>query len=216
MRSDWVPVSASALVIGAMALVFGGLLNPTDPGSSTAETIRVVSEDSGRSLGMSVMYFLASVTLVLGLPAVLTLFDRRGRRTGLVGAVLFAVGAIGTCGYAMLMVFFRALVVADALRTGALDDVTGDQGLAWFLYGWIGCFYGGVLLLAVGLLLARSTPRWVPLMLLAFVVLLPFGEQLGRVGGAVQVLLLAIAFTGIAMAAVTDEHRARVPAHSLI
>ena len=48
-------------------------------------------------------------------------------------------------------------------------------------------------------------PRWVPALLVVFVALLPFAAQLGRVGSAVQVLALAVAFTGIAMAAVTGR-----------
>ncbi len=44
-----------------------------------------------------------------------------------------------------------------------------DQGLRVFLFGWIGCFYGGVLLLAIALFVARTVTRWVPAVLLVFV-----------------------------------------------
>jgi hypothetical protein len=207
MRTDWVPLSASALVIGAMSLVFGAMLNPADAGATTAETFRVVDQESARWLAMAVMYFLGSVALTLGLPAVLTLFERRGRKLGLLGVAVFAVGAIGTCGYAMLMVFFRALVVAQAVRGGQLDDVTSDRGLSLFLESWIAGFYGGILLLAIGLLVARSVPRWVPALLIVFVAMLPFASNLGRIGMAVQVLALAVAFTGIATAAVSGDQQ---------
>jgi hypothetical protein len=41
----------------------------------------------------------------------------------------------------------------------------------------------------------------------AFVAMLPLSGHLGRVGMALQVLALAVSFTGVAMAAVTgDEH----------
>lgn len=215
MRSDWVPLSASALVIGAMSLVFGSLLNPADAGASSAETLRVVNEDSARWVAMSVMFVLASLGLTLGLPSVLTLFERRGRTLGLTALAVFTVGTIGTSGYAMLMVFFRALVVADALKAGGLARVTTDPGLTIFLRAWVGCFYLGVLLLAVALLVARTTPVWVPVLLVVFVVMLPVAAQLGRVGSAVQVLLLAVAFTGMAMTTVTAVHQsalARRPA----
>ncbi len=206
MRNDWVPLSASALVIGAMAMVFGSLLNPAEAGASTAETLRVVDEDSARWLAMSVMFFFASIALTLGLPSILTLFTRRGRKLGLTAVALFAVGAIGTCGYAMLLVFFRAMVKEGAVKSAAFGHVTEDKGLTFFLQGWIACFYGGIVLLAVALLVAKSVPRWVPVLLFAFVVMLPIAPHLGRVGSAVQILALAVAFTGIAMAAVTGEH----------
>jgi hypothetical protein len=215
MRNDWVPISASALVIGAMSLVFGSLLNPAEPGASSAETFRVVTDQSARWQGMAVMYALASVALTLGLPAVLAVFDRRGRTLALVGVVVFSVGAIGTCGYAMLMVFFRALVVTGALHGDQLEQVTEDRGLTLFLVGWVASFYGGALLIAVALLTARTTPRWVPGLLVVFVVMLPFASHLGRVGAALQVMALATAFTGIAVNAVAranEAARSRQPA----
>ncbi len=207
MRTDWVPMSASALVIGAMSLVFGSVLNPADPGASGAQTLSVVTEESARWLAMAVMYTFASVALTLGLPALLTLFDRRGRATSMVAVAVFSVGAIGTCGYAMLRVFFRALVVTGALRGGEVEAVTRDRGLSLFVTGWVTCFYGGALLIAVALLMAGTTPRWVPLLLVAFVVMLPFAAQLGRVGTAVQVMAFAAALTGTAVAAVARANR---------
>ena len=206
MRTDWIPLSASALVVGAMALVFGSLLNPAESGSTAAQTLRVVQEDGGRWIAMAVMFFFASVALTLGLPSVLVLFQRRGRVLGLIAVAVFAIGSIGTAGYAMLMVFFRAMVTAGAVTSAhALDDVTSDKGLAVFLTGWIGCFYGGILLLAIAFFVARVVPRWVPALLLLFVALAPFASEIGRVGVAVQVLAMAVAFTGIAMAAVTGD-----------
>jgi hypothetical protein len=209
MRNDWVSLSASALVVGAMALVFGSLLNPTEAGQSVVTTLRVVDKDGGRWLGMAVMFFFASFALTLGIPSVLTLLDRRGHRLGLTGACLFLVGSIGLAGYAMLMVFFRAMVAGDAVKVPHLEKATQDFGLSVFLYTWIGCFYGGVLVLGIALFVAARTPRWVPAVLVLFVAMLPVSGHLGRVGMAVQVMGLAVAFTGIAMAAVSDEDQQR-------
>ena len=215
MRDDWVPLSASALVVGVMSLVFGSLLNPAESGATPADMLRIVNEDGSRWLAMAVMYLFASVALTVGMPSVLTLFTRRGRRLGLTAVVVFTFGAIGTCGYAMLMVFFRALVVADALRPAAIGRINDYPGLSIFLQTWVFSFYGGVLLLAVALLVARTTSVWVPVLLVVFVGMMPIVTQLGRVGSAVQVLLLAVGFTGVAMAAVATVHdaaRARVAA----
>jgi hypothetical protein len=206
MRTDWVPLSASALVIGVMALVFGSLLNPTEAGSTATQTLQAVQSDGGRWLAMAVMYFFASIALTMGLPSVLTLFTSKGRRLGLTALAVFSVGAIGTCGYSMLLVFFRALVVAGAVKPGGLEMVTHDRGLTIFLDGWFGGFYLGVLLLAVALLVAGTVPKWVPVLLFVFVVMLPLSGPLGRVGTAVQVLALAVACTGIALASVNGDH----------
>jgi hypothetical protein len=209
MRTDWVPYSASALVIGAMSLVLGSVLNPADTGATTNELVRVVVNDSERWLAMAVLYLFASFALILGLPCVLTLFGGRGRKLGVFGVALMVVGAVGTCGYATLMLFFRALVLADAVKVGAMRTVVADPGLRIFLTGWVVCFYGGVLVIAVALLFARTPPRWVPVLLVVFVAMLPFGTFIGRIGVAAQVMGLAVAFTGIAMTAVSEDGRRR-------
>jgi hypothetical protein len=59
------------------------------------------------------------------------------------------------------------------------------------------------------LFVAKRTQAWVPGLLLVFVAMMPVVSYLGRVGMAVQVMSLAVAFTGIAMAAVSDEERSR-------
>jgi hypothetical protein len=206
MRSEWIPLSASALVIGVMALVFGSLLNPTDADASSADTMRIVSQEGGRWLGMSVMYFGSAIALTLGLPALLSLFTRRGRRMGLAGVAVFSIGVIGTAGYAMLLVFFRALVKAGAIEDAKLEQVTADNGLGFFLYGWIAGFYVGLLMIAIALFLAKQTPTWVSLLLVAFVVLFPFSAQIGKIGQVAQVMGLAVAFTAVAIAAVNQVH----------
>jgi hypothetical protein len=88
------------------------------------------------------------------------------------------------------------------VQGSTFDEVTGDRALAIFLEGWVIGFYGGVLLLAVGLLRARTTPRWVPWVMLLFVLAMPFASHLGRVGQALQVLAFAAACTGMAVSAV--------------
>jgi hypothetical protein len=206
MRSDWIPLSASALVIGVMALVFGSLLNPADADASSADTMRIVTQEGGRWLGMAVMYFGASVALTLGLPSLLSLFTGRGRRVGLLAVAVFSIGVIGTSGYAMLLVFFRALVKAGAIEDAKLEQVTADNGLGLFLYGWIAGFYVGLLLIAVALFVARKTPTWVPILLVVFVALFPVSAHIGKVGQVLQVMGLAVAFTGVAIAAVNQVH----------
>lgn len=209
MRSDWIPLSASALVVGAMAMVFGALLNPQSAGDQSAsETLRVVTEDGGRWLGMSVMYFFASVAMTLGLPSLLSLFVDRGRRTGFVAVGVFAIGVIGLAGFAMLLVFFKALAGADAIQDTRLEAATEDLGLSLFINGWIVSFYAGLLLVALALFLSKKTPTWVPGLLVVFVLLFPFAERIGRVGQVLQVMALAVAFTGVAIAAVNQVNRA--------
>ena len=205
-QTDWVPVSAALLVTGAMALSFAALLSPTG-GSDSSETFHLVQEHDERWLVVSVIYFLASVTLTLGLPSALTLFESKGRRLGMVSGVVLAVGFIGTAGYAMLLVFFRALVITGAIRSQGIDEVTHENGLSVFLYGWVAAFYLGELLLAGALLRAGTTPRWVPFLLVAHVLTLPLTPVLPEPVARVTVLLVAVGLAGVAVHAVTRDTR---------
>jgi hypothetical protein len=167
---DWLPVSAAALVTGAMALLLATVL--TQGGSTAADTLMTVQEESGRWLGGSLMYLLASVGLVLGLPAIIMLVRGRGRRTTMAACGVLAVGYIGTAGFAALLLFLRALVLTDGVDAEAINDVSDEFGLVAFLGIWIAAFYLGELLLAIALL--RAGPdvigRWVPAVLIAHIV----------------------------------------------
>lgn len=167
---DWLPVSAAALVTGAMALLLASML--TQGGSTAADTLMIVEEASGRWLGGSLMYLLASVGLVLGLPSIIVLVRGPGRRTTMAACSVLAIGYVGTAGFAALLVFLRALVLTDGVDAAAIEDVSDEGGLIAFLAIWIAAFYVGELLLSLALF--RAGPdvigRWVPAVLLAHVV----------------------------------------------
>ena len=129
MRTDWVSPSAATLVVGAFALVLGTMLSPTDGAENANQALRVVNQNDGRMLGMAVFYFLASLGLMLGMPAVLSVVARRGWRLGVSGVMVFSVGVLGTAGFAMLLVFFKALAGAEAieLHTGEYADTRGAE-----------------------------------------------------------------------------------------
>src|SRR5262245_42069604 len=139
MRVDWVPFSASGLVAGATALSIGALLMPQ--AEEASDMLRLADQEGGRWMAVSLLYFAASVALVIGLPAILTLFDRRGFRTGLTAVGVFTVGCVGIAGFAMLLVFFRSLVVTDAITADTIGRVRREAGLAAVLYGWNGAFH---------------------------------------------------------------------------
>lgn len=208
MRPDLIVFSASALVVGAMCLVFGAALNPAEPGAGVTEAIRVASDHSGRWLGMAVLWFCASVALTAGLPAILSLFQTRAHRIGTVGVGVLSIGAIGTSGFAMLLVFAHALADNNALRVTGMDEVVADDGLGIFLWSWATGFYLGSILVAIALIIARTTHVWVPVALLGYVLLRPLDGMVGEVGPIVRQFALVLAFTGMAVAAVSQTQRA--------
>lgn len=221
MRSEWVPVSAAALVTGVIALALGQMLNPGGSAATPTEQMVVAAENPGRWLAMSVMFFAGAGALVLGVPSILVHFDRpRGRFLGLTGIAVFVIGCVGVGGLAALLLMFRALAI-EALAGGAeggsdialVSASLEDGALTFMLALWVYGFVLGVLLIALGLLRNRRTPMWVPGLLLGFlaaqVVLLALeqGGATARTVAAAGLVLLAAGFTGIAThaAAVVDE-----------
>lgn len=223
MRSEWVPFSSGALVTGVMAIMLAQLLNPGGPGATLSEQLVAAAESEGRWLAMSVLYFGGAAALVLGLPAVMSLFtSRRGRGIGMLGVMVFAVGCLGVAGLSALMLMFRALALSSIKREVVLHKseltlvtmAVEERSLSLMLQLWVYLFLAGVLLIALGLLRARAAPRWVPGLLLAFLgmqLVLPFlhGTE-ARFGIATALLLLTAGFTGIATTA-THPGRGLVP-----
>ncbi len=208
VKTEWLPISAALLLTGSLALALGSILLPSSDG--TAETLRVVQEQSGVWMAAAAIYFVASVFLTLGLPSVLALFEQRGRVLGLISAAVLEFGFIGTAGYAMLMVFFRALVETDTIIDRGLDDVAHDAGLMIFLYAWILGFVLGELLLGIALLRAGTVARWVPLLLIAHAVSVPITSVLPDVVGKAAILLFVGGMAGVAITATSPAGRWRM------
>ena len=201
---DWLPVSAALLVTGALALCLGSFLLPSSDG--TADTLRIVQDQGGQWLTVAAILFLASVCLTLGLPTILTLFDRRGWTLGMISAIVLEVGFIGTAGFSMLMVFFRSLVITDALRDQGLEDATSEAGPDGLpLRAGSSALYLGELLLGIALLRARTTPRWVPFALIAHAASVLVAPYLPELLAKALILLLVAGFCGIAVQATGSE-----------
>lgn len=213
MRQEWVAPSASALVIGVMGLVLGFALNPLPQDQTVAESVGGARDFAGTWLASATALGVASVGLVLGLPALLSLVDRRDRRLGVAAASVFAVGAVGLFGYAQVMVFLRALVKEELMVVEGIDQVLQEPGVRVFVGVWLGCFMLGVVLWAVTLWRARSVPRWVPVLLLLFVASQALPGIAGDTGTVVQFLVLAVAFTGAAIAANAAAQAAELGTH---
>jgi uncharacterized membrane protein len=209
MRIDWVPYSAAALVLGATALSVGALILPS--GNEAATTLQMAETDGGRWLAVAVLYFLAAVTLTLGMPSILTLFQVRTTKFGMTAIGVFTIGCIGLAGFSMLLVFFRALAVNQAIEAGAIEEVSSEVGLSVFLLGWIGAFYLGELLLAIALLRAGNTPRWIPGMLLLHVALFPLSSFLPAEVQPMTALLVTVALCGVGITANQNSAKVAVP-----
>jgi hypothetical protein len=207
MRLDWVPVSAAAFVTGVIALAFASLLAPQ--GSGAVETLEIVEQEDGRWLVVAVIYFIAAIGLTLGLPSVMTLFDLRGRTLGLLSVLVLCMGFLGTAGYSMIMVFFRALAITGGINRDALVGATEEDGLVIFLLGWVAAFVLGELLLALALLRSAAVPRWGPIAMLLHVASLLASDALPAAVARASAMLLAVAFAAVAIEAVARDTATR-------
>jgi hypothetical protein len=198
LRIDWVPYSASALVVGAAALSVGAILVPQF--GFLSSPLAVVEVRPSAWLTVSGLYGVAAVALVLGLPAVLSLFDLRGARTALVAAGLFVVGCFGTAAFAVLIAVYRALTLADVYG-GQVQDLASDTGLSAILYVWVFGFAAGELVLALALARARDVPRWIPGLLVLHVLLAPLAPRLSDVAVSVVALLVTVALAALGIIA---------------
>ena len=203
MRFDWVPYSATSLVLGASALAVGSLLLPSY--AEAATTVQMTQSQGGLWLGVAALYFVAAVMLTLGMPSILTLFHARGARLGLTAVGIFTASAAGTAGFAMLLLFVRALVMNDAVPDVTVMDVSQDAGLTGFLYVWIGTLVVGELLLAIALLRARAVPRRIPVLVLIHVGLLGLAPFLPEFIGSGSPILITLALSALGIRAAAQR-----------
>lgn len=166
---DWLPVSAAALLTGATALFFGAMVTPRPGGDG--ELLRRAATDSDSWSVVAALLTVAAVGLVIGLPSLFTLFPRQGFRTGLLATVLLAAGCVMLAAFAQQLLLLRTLALHDAITEQTIDAMSGNHVQRVLLGAGFAVFYLGELALAVALLRARSTALWVPVALIAHVVL---------------------------------------------
>lgn len=198
MRIDWLPWSASALVAGGTAFAVAVLMTPILEASSSLARI---AEHDQRWLVVAALHFFAGVALVGGMPAVLSLVERAQARLGLAAVVVFTVGALGTSGYAVLLVFVRALVMTDSLQVDTLEQLTADTGVAAFVVVWVGAFYLGLVLIAVALWRSRAVSRWVSVVLVCYLLATPVVSMVPDPLARLDVLFVAVGFAAVGIQA---------------
>lgn len=199
MSTTWQPWSAASLASGAVLLVLGTLMLPSE--ANVADLIATVQDESGRWIMASFAFFLASLGMTMGLPSVITLLGRRGRRTGMVGIGVWALGTIGLSGYAAMLILFRTMVdtLGDDLTPAHVEMISDDGTLLAFILIFAVAFYVGEFLTAIALLRARTVKRWVAVLLLAHPVLAPLTGLLPEALQNAHILLVGVALMGIAI-----------------
>lgn len=212
MRKEWLALSAAALVTGATALFFGAHLTPRPTGDG--HIFRLASADPGLWTTSALVLFVGALGTLFGISCAVVLVQRRGFRTGVCAMALIAFASVVLAGFAMQLVLLRALSAAG-VGADALAEAVGDPLQQGLLVGGFGSFYLGELLLAQALFRAGTTPKWVPLALVAHVlgVLVGVASGVDALGDA-SALLMVVGLAGVAVSANRPDVRLRAGAHT--
>ena len=134
------------------------------------------------------------------------LLGRHARWAGRLAVVLMAVAAVALAGLAQQLLFLRSLTEQAGVDTEALVAAMQD-GTQWRLVviGFL-CFYLGELLLAYALLRGGRTPRFVPALFVAHVVLAVVGFAYDTGWTSLPALLVAAGFASCAICANLAGH----------
>lgn len=200
MRTDWLPTSAAALAVGGSALFLGARTTPRPNGDGAV--LHAFAQEADPWVSPAIILLVAAVGLLIGLPSLLMLLGRHGRLAGRIAVVLMAVAAVTLAGLAQQLLFLQSLTQRAGVDPAVLVDAFQD-GAQWRLVviGFV-CFYVGELCLAYALWRGRRTPRFVPVLFVAHVVLagvtLPLESSRWE---SVPALLVAAAFASCAICA---------------
>jgi hypothetical protein len=212
-------VKGASMTLAPLLLGVGFAIHPPQS-TSGAEQLRIIAATSGR---WDLAHVIILVSLVLFIPAVLGVMDfmqRRGAWFGLIGGAFVAIG----------VVFFAAWVGAEGFASSTLASLPADQqaalapamhaiidgkGALAFVDTTSVLLIGGLLVLAIGLFVARAVPRWMSVAMAVGVLLLVIGASLGSqislVGGC-ALLVVGMRAMGVQMLKGAREMQEAIPA----
>ena len=160
----------------------------------------------------SAAFFLASVALTMGLPAILTLMPAKRQVVGLVWLWIWSIGTIGTSALAAFLILFRATVRVVDISPTDVEELGRDHVMTLGLLFVFGAFYLGELVVALVLLLDSRLPRWIPALLLVHIAAAPVNHLLPQQLQGVQAVVLGGGLMALAVRSTEVWASSRVPA----
>ena len=200
MNVPWLTrnVACASMLLGAVSLVAGNLLTLVNQpaNGSFAATFALVSGRPGMWLLAATLAIAGSILWLPGLVAASGTAPRRGRILTVLGSLLMSFGlAVGVGHFAMFFGIFGSaahsgLPVPTAQTLLEAEDgyVLGTVLLVVFLAG----LSVGMLLLALGMRMAKVVPVWVPVAALIFTVTEFMGGTAATLVGALALLAVFI------------------------
>lgn len=208
VRTEWLALSASALVIGVTALFFGARLTPRPTGDGSI--LRLASADPDLWTAAALVLFVAAVGMLFGISCMAPLVRRRGFALGISAMGFIAFASVVLAGFSMQLVLLRGLSLEGGVGADTMVAAMEDPLQQLLLKSGFAAFYLGELLGAWALWLAATTPRWVPLAFVAHLLAVLVGVRLDVPGLTDAAALLMVAgFAGVAVSANRADVAAR-------
>lgn len=192
---------AVALIAAPLLMLVSVVLAPKFPGGFTDRLAAV--DEGGTSAAVSAVTFaLAQLPFIIGVLAIGHLLRDRAPILSNVGTSVAVLGGFGHSvfgGISMAILAMAADAPNRAIHAALLEQIESGPAAVFMAMGLLGTVLG-ILLLGIGLFRARVVPRWVPILLWAFLAVEFAGSALSEWASSVSGVLYLVALTAIAAA----------------
>lgn len=193
--------AAVGLVGAVITSAVWTLLEPAFP-TDYAERLAAI-EEGGTSAAISAACFAISQLFMLAAVLGVAHLIRRGAPVlSNLGATISVIGVLGHAvfaGSALMTVTMAADSENRERYAGLIEDFESSPFMAFAAAGLVGTVLG-LLLLSIGLWRAHVTPRWIPALLWAFLVVEFVGSALSDYATYASLVCLGLAFGALAAA----------------
>lgn len=153
------------MIVAPVLLLFGHLLT-VSADSGTDELIQGVSAATTLYVASTIMIAFGVLLLPVAFVGMMRFAPARGGTMVTIGAALATVGAIGAgAGNAMFGMVLGSLLPSHPDLAKQVIAVAGDSAAATWQWQVFYLFPVGLVLMTIGLILARRLPVWVPVTL---------------------------------------------------
>lgn len=192
---------AVALIAAPLLMLVSVVLAPKFPGGF-ADRLAAVDEGGTSAAVSAVTFALAQLPFIIGVLAIGHLLRDRAPILSNVGTSVAVLGGFGHSvfgGISLAILAMAADAPNRAIHAALLEQIESGPAAVFMAMGLLGTVLG-ILLLGIGLFRARVVPRWVPILLWAFLAVEFAGSALSEWASSVSGVLYLVALTAIAAA----------------
>ena len=194
-------VTVALPVAAALSIAWTATMPPFPDGY--AERLAAIADAGSTGTASAVLFVISQLFMLVAFLGIGRMALRRAPRLATVGSALGVIGCLGHAvwgGASLLTLQMAADVENRAVHARVLEAFESSPLMLFAAAGLLGTVLG-FLLLGIALLRSRVVPRWVPTLLLAFLVLEFVGTSLSEWAGHGAGVCLGVAFGALAVGA---------------